>query len=112
MAPFEIIRVVRGDEGIAVDLHFTRANGAGLDLSSPTTEVVVRFAPAHSESTLALLTITKVNGGQNGECVATFPPGALDVPSGFYHAEIELRIAGEPQTAFDPLRFFVRERFQ
>ena len=81
-----------------------------IDLSDPTTTVYVYLKKSwDSSATPTTITCTKVNNGQYGECYFKFPSGSLD-EAGLYYGEIEIDFNGETQTAYDKLKFRVREQ--
>lgn len=79
------------------------ANLAGL------TAVFLKFRAAGNPTVLS--TISGVWQAAQGLVAFEFPDGALDVPEGDYEGEIEFHFGAKVQTAFDVLRFFVRQDF-
>lgn len=105
------IKLVRGDNRPYIKITLTDADGAPIDLSAGTTSVSVRFRSVTSETILATLATTKLNGGTGGEVQFNFPGATLDVPAGNYEGEIEISFNGEKQTVYQPVKFVVREKF-
>ncbi|MAD26233.1 MAG: hypothetical protein CMO44_18905 [Verrucomicrobiales bacterium] len=108
----EKIKLVQGDSLPSIKLTLTDpTDGVALDLSDATTVVKVYFRAVGSAQVLSAITCTKVGGGTAGVVRFDFSGGVLNVPPGPYEGEIEISFAGQLQTVYDKLKFFVREDF-
>jgi hypothetical protein len=106
------IRLVQGDNLPEVTLTLTdRQSGDVLDLSAPTTTVVVKLRSASGTTVLSTLTCSKPNGGADGVVKFYFPASTLDIPAGNYQGEIEINYNGQYLTVFDLLQFVLRAEF-
>ncbi len=114
------IQLVQGDDG--PDLNLTLKDSMSgdpgdpdswsvIDVSPSTTSVTMKFRLRNSTTVLETLTLTKVNGGTNGEVLLTWGATSLDVSPGDYEGEIEINENGKIQTLVDPIRFALRAQF-
>lgn len=107
-----LINLVQGDNRPFIKLTFTLPDGSPIDLSDPTTTVVVYFKSAEADEVLATLNASKVDGGSTGVVMFSFTGTALEVKPGMYEGEVEIRFGNEIQTIYEPLQFYVREKFR
>lgn len=106
-----VIKLVRGDQRPYIKMTLTNPDGSPVDVSNPSTYVLVKFRAVNTTTTLATLTCLKVNGGADGVVSFNFPGTTLDVTPGQYEGEIEINFSGEYQTVYDVLNFVVRQQF-
>ena len=104
------IYLVQGDNRPYVKLTFTLPDGMPLDLSDPTTSIVIYFRSTDADEVLTTLNAAKVDGGSTGIVTFNFPGSTLDVSPGNYEGEVEISFGSETQTIYEPLQFFVREK--
>lgn len=123
------ILLVQGDTRPQLLLSLIDENsGTPIDLSAAGTETVVKFREAGADTLTATMPTTKLLGavredgtinynapynvpGAGGRVAMDWAPDALAQP-GEYQAEIETTFAdGGVQTAYQLLRFKVREQF-
>jgi hypothetical protein len=105
------IKIVQNDNLPEVTLTLTdRQTGNPIDLSAPTTTVVVKFRAFGSTATPTVLQCSKVDA-VNGVVRFGFPGLTLDVPAGQYQGEIEISFNGQILTVFDLLQFVLRADF-
>ncbi len=105
----EKIRLVQGDNRPYIRLTLRQADGTAMNLSDAT--VNLYFRAAGSETVLATIPCSKINGGAIGEVSFNFPGNTLDVEPGAYEGEIEVDFDGEKQTVYEVLKFSVRAQF-
>lgn len=106
------IKLVQGDNRPFINLTLTNSvTGTPIDLSDPTTTVVVYFRKAGSTTILQTFTCGKIDNGVNGVVNFNFPNNALNVDPGAYEGEIEVSFNGQKQTIYQPLKFVVRQQF-
>lgn len=124
------IRLVQGDTRpyLVLSLYDSRTN-APIDLSDPATKTRVLFREVGSDEVKAVMNAQVVPGrwdtaaqdvdysppynlpGSGGRIVVMWPPNALDT-AGEFEAEAETTFAdGTVQTAYNLLKFTVREQF-
>lgn len=124
------IPLVQGDTGPQLTLSvIDKRTGLPLDLSSPQTRVRVLFREVGSDTVKAVMFGRPVPGrldtdadevdysppydvpGRGGRVVVDWSPDALDT-AGEFEAEVESTLAdGTIQTAYNILKFTVREEF-
>lgn len=106
------IKLVQGDNLPEVTLTLTDAQtGNPIDLSAPTTTVVVKLRAQGGTTVLATLTCSKPNGGDDGVVMFYFPGATLDIAPGQYQGEIEMNFNGLIMTVYDLLQFTLRAEF-
>jgi len=109
----DVIRLVKGDERPFIILTLTDdISKAPVDLSAPTTTVVMRFREAGTTNTPTIIPCNKLTTGADGKVVFNFEGGALDVPAGSYEGEVVIDFDGQTETLYEVLRFRVRESFE
>jgi hypothetical protein len=107
-----VIKLVQNDNLPEVTLTLTdKSSGDPIDVSAPTTTVVVKLRASGATTVLHTLACSKPNGGADGVVKFGFPSNTLDVPEGSYQGEIEMNFNGQIQTVFDLLQFYVRADF-
>ena len=106
-----VINLVQGDNRPFVTLTLTDDAGSAIDLSDSTTVVRIYFRSIESKEILTILSTSKVNDGVAGKVIFNFPGDALEVKPGHYFGDVEIDFDGEVQTVYEPLQFFVREKF-
>lgn len=115
----EAIRLVQGDTLPVITLTLLDKNTGdpvdpesweAIDLSDPTTSVVVKFRKAGTTTVLNTISTTKISGGTGGQVFFSFPVGAL-AEAGLFEGEVEIDYNGSSQTVYDVLKFRVREQF-
>ena len=105
------IKIVQNDNLPEVTLTLTdRGTSEPIDLSAPTTTVVVKFRALESTTVLSTLACSKIDA-VNGVVRFGFPGTTLDVPAGQYQGEITMDFNGQILTAFDLLEFTLRADF-
>jgi hypothetical protein len=108
----ERIKLVKNDNRPIIDLTLTNeATGAAIDLSAPTTTVVVKFRKEGSSTVLSTINCSKTNTGVDGKVNFKFTGSVLNVAPGNYEGEISISFNGEIQTVYDVLKFRVRDEF-
>lgn len=108
----DVIRLVQNDSKPSIILTLTdETTGLPIDLTLPTTTVVVKFRASGSTTLLSTITCTKYTTGADGKVTFDFTGGVLDVDPGMYEGEIVVDYDGDTQTVYDTLRFRVREEF-
>ncbi len=108
----DVIKLVKDDNLPEITLTLTdTTSGLPLDLSAPTTSVVVQFRAVGGTSVLEVFQCVNVTNGEDGKVKFFFPGSSLDVPAGLYEGEIEIDFGGLRQTVYDLLKFKVREDF-
>ncbi len=106
------IKLVQGDNLPEVTLTLINLEtDAPLDLSAPTTTVVVKLRALGGTTVLSTLTCVKTNGGLDGVVMFFFPANTLDIPAGQYQGEIEISFNGQFLTVYDLLQFSLRAEF-
>ena len=106
------IKLVQGDNLPQVTLTLTDLQtGEPLDLSAPTTTVVVKLRALGGTTVLSTLSCVKTNGGLDGVLMFYFPANTLDIPAGQYQGEIEISYNGQYLTVYDLLQFTLRAEF-
>lgn len=107
-----VIRLVRGDSKPFIILTLTDdITGSPINLSSPSTSVVVKFRQAGTTDVLATISTTKISNGTTGQVQFDFSGGVLNVEPGAYEGEVQINFGGNLQTVYDVIRFRVRENF-
>lgn len=108
----DVIRLVQNDSKPSIILTLTdETTGLPIDLTLPTTTVVVKFRASGSTTLLSTISCTKYTDGSDGKVTFDFTGGVLDVDPGMYEGEIVVDYDGDTQTVYDTLRFRVREEF-
>jgi len=106
------IKLVQGDNLPEVTLTLTDAQtGGAIDVSAPTTAVVVKLRAQNGTTVLSTLACTKPNGGADGVVMFYFPGTTLDIAPGQYQGEIEISFNGQILTVYDLLQFTLRAEF-
>lgn len=106
------IKLVQGDNLPEVTLALTNLQTSEpLDLSAPTTTIIVKLRALGGTTVLSTLTCVKPNGGSDGVVMFYFPNTTLDIPAGQYQGEIEISYNGQYLTVFDLLQFTLRAEF-
>lgn len=114
------IPLVKGDDGPDINITLKDANTGdpgdpdswdGIDVSDPDTTVSMKFRKLNTTTVLETITLSKVDGGNNGDLVLVWNITSLDVDAGNYEGEIEIDENGKIQTVFDTLKFKIREQF-
>lgn len=103
------IRLVRGD-----NLPQLRFRVMDVDKNLPAqltglTDVYLKLREAGASTVLST-----INGAwieSDGVVAFEFPNGTLDVPQGDYEGELEFHFGSKVQTAYELLKFFVRQDF-
>ncbi|HCP78939.1 MAG: hypothetical protein CML16_03035 [Pusillimonas sp.] len=124
------IRLVQGDTRPQLIFSLTdETTGSPIDLSGGTTTIRMLFREAAADDVKATMPCYPIAGyrdpetgivdnaapydvaGKGGRCVMNWSEDALDT-AGEYEGEVEVSFdAGEVQTAYDIIRFTVREQF-
>lgn len=109
----DIIKLVQGDSKPVIILTLKdESTGSPLDLSGPTTTVVVKFRQSGSDVLLSTIPCTNLTTGIDGKVQFDFSGGVLSVEPGMYEGEVEITFGpGGEQTVYDILRFRVRQQF-
>ena len=108
----DVIRLVQNDSKPSIILTLTdETTGLPIDLTLPTTTVVVKFRASGSTTLLSTINCTKYTTGADGKVTFDFTGGVLNVDPGMYEGEIVVDYNGSTQTVYDTLRFRVRQEF-
>lgn len=107
-----IFNLVKDDTQPQYQITCTRSDtGAVIDLTGATVTAFFR----KKGGTSVLFTMNGINSGtnfQNGIVIFNFSSGQLNLPEGYYEAEIQiLHQTGQVETIFEVLEFFLREDF-
>jgi hypothetical protein len=108
----DVIRLVQGDDkpDVTLQLQDERTETA-VDLSAATTSVSVKFRQVGTTTVLGTISCTKIDA-VNGIVQFDFSSGVLDdIDAGMYEGEVIISFNGLIHTAYDPVRFRVREDF-
>ena len=106
------IKLVQGDNRPYITLTLLdESSGAPLNLYGSNVSVRIHFRSVETAEILTTIETTKVSSGYGGQVSFNFPGATLEVKPGSYLGDIEINFAGEIQTVYEPLEFFVRSRF-
>lgn len=104
------IKLVQGDNRPYITLTLTAADGTPINLAGAS--VNVYFRAVGSTTVLATLPCALVLGGTTGKAIFNFPGTALNVDPGLYEGEVSITFGtNDVQTAYDVLKFQVRQQF-
>jgi len=103
------IKLVQGDTGPDIDFTLTdEETGAVIPVDDPGDVVRMYFRKVGATTLTATITLTKPNGGADGNVRIVWPVGVL-ADAGEYEGENEITFeSGKVQTVYDKLRFTVR----
>ena len=108
----DTFKLVQGDTGPLITLTLTKADvGTAFDLSAASTTVSVKFRAVGSTTVLSTISCTKTDA-VNGVVTFDFSGGVLDsLDAGLYEGEVIIDFGGSEHTAYDVLKFRLRDDF-